>query len=482
MKRILLIVALAIIAFGLNAQLIPNADFENWTENIPDQWDTSNENIMGFVQFTNVTPETGDVANGTTAAKVTNTTESIVMVGNVTLPGILTLGDFILDVEAQTGTIEGGIPFPHSPTSLKGWFKSAPVGGDSPMIGVGLSKWNETTEQRDTIGYGQMYFDQTVNTWTEFTIEIEWTSTEVPDTMNIIIASTDLLEGGGVFVDGSTIWVDNLSFEYETVEDLAITAVGEFNPLTVSYGTVFEELDLPVSVEVTLEDESTTQLDLTWLEGDYPINGDVAGSYTLTGNLNLETGIINPDELTAEITVTIEEETEDATIVSVETFDPIVVDFETTFDNLNLPAQAEVTLDNSETAMLDITWYQGNYPSSGDVAGEYTLTGDLVLISGIINPDQITAEISVTISDEVNISETLADGISIYPNPSSGIITIEAENIIDISIVDITGRTILNNTVSSNTHTVNVETFSTGNYILIINTLDARFTEKIIVQ
>jgi hypothetical protein len=482
MKRILLIVAMAITAFGLNAQIIPNADFENWTGNIPDEWDTSNENIMGMVQFTNVTPETGDVASGTTAAKVANTTESIIVVGDITLPGILTLGDFILDIQAQTGGIEGGIPFTYRPIQLKGYFKSAPVGGDKPMIGVGLSKWDEVAGQRDTIGYGQMYFDQTVDTWTEFTIDIEWTSTELPDTMNIIVSATDLLEGGGVFVDGSTIWVDNFSFEYEVGEDLAITAVEPINDMYVPYNTTWESLELPASVEVTLEDESTTELEVSWLQGDYPLNGDVTGTYTLYGDIVLETGIINPDELQAEISVIVQDQVEDAVIVSIESFEPISVEYGTIFENLVLPTQAEVTLDNSSTTVLDITWYQGNYPANGDVPDTYNIIGDVVLIDGVTNPDQITAEISVTINDEVGIADKIANDVRIYPNPSSGLFTVEAENITEVRVIDISGRTIISSMVNSSICSVDMRAYSKGNYVLIINTTNGRHTEKLIVK
>jgi len=212
MKRALLLLNCLIISIIIIAQQVPNGDFENWTGENPDEWDSSNELVMGFVQFTTVTPETADPFEGINSAKVTTVTQSIMFVGDVTLPGVLTLGDFILDVEEETAYIEGGIEFPFRPYSLKGHFKSNPM-GDQPMIGIGFSKWNETTAQRDTVGFGLMYFPDNVDTWTEFEIIIDWESEETPDSCNIIIASTDLMNND-VFINGSTIWVDSLYFEY----------------------------------------------------------------------------------------------------------------------------------------------------------------------------------------------------------------------------------------------------------------------------
>lgn len=76
-------------------------------------------------------------------------------------------------------------------------------------------------------------------------------------------------------------------------------------PLTVPYGTGFDELNLPSTVQVTGDDGNTYTLPVTWQAGNY--NGNAAGTYTLTGALDL-TGseLLNPDGLTASIQVTVE--------------------------------------------------------------------------------------------------------------------------------------------------------------------------------
>ncbi|HPD24843.1 MAG TPA: PCMD domain-containing protein, partial [Bacteroidales bacterium] len=294
MKRFYIILLLLLFYFFAYSQQVPNGDFELWTGNTPDQWDTSNESVMG-TNFSTVTKES--VAfSGSYAAKVKNDTKYIFPVGNVTMPGILTLGDFVLDIVNQTGNIVGGKPFPYRPYSLKGYYKSTPLGGNTPMIGIGLSKWNYQTNTRDTIGFSVMYFPNTVNNWTEFEIIINWTSNEVPDSMNIIIAAADLVSGE-TFATNSAIFVDNLYFEYPQSQE--IISVGDFNPIYVSYGTLFSQLPLPEQAWVTLDDNSNELLNVVWNQGPYPSNGDIPGEYILEGDLELVSGILNPNNLKA---------------------------------------------------------------------------------------------------------------------------------------------------------------------------------------
>ena len=473
MKHFLFFLVAFGLILGLNAQNIPNGDFENWTGDIPDGWDTSNENVLGMAQFTNVTAETIGAPSGTTAAKVTSTTENIFGT-DITLPGILTLGDFVLDVGNQTASINGGIPFPHRPTAIKGYYKALPVGDDVPMIAVGLSLWNETTNQRDTIGFAFGEYDQVVSEWTQFEIPIQWETSEIPDTMNIIIASVNLLTDTE-FADGSTIWVDGLYFEYEAVEDHAITEVETFTGSSVAYGTPFADVELPSQALVTLDDASTTTLDIEWLQGSYPTDGDISDTYTLIGNLVLVSGVTNPSQLTAQIEVIIEDA---ITVVSVEELDDVTVDFGTPFANLVLPAQAIVTLSNTTTVSMDIVWYEGSY--NGNLQGTYSLVGDLTLIDNILNPDQITAEIDVLVSEDVSIFGETTEELNVYPNPTSGLLNIKTSNIVSYSLVDITGRTILSESVSSDYLTIDLNEYSIGNYILIVNTLENSYSKLVV--
>jgi len=478
-KNILVLLSLIAFAGSLIAQQIPNHNFENWTGENPESWDTSNENIMGISQFTTVTAETTDPYEGVNSAKVRTVTNNIMLAGDVTIPGVLTLGDFILDTENETASIEGGIEFPHRPKKLKGYYKSFPTGTDQPMIGVGFSKWNEETLQADTLAFGIIYFSEETTTWTEFEIEFEWASNDIPDTCNIIIASSDLMSEAEFSTD-SEIWTDSLFFEYPEPRD--IITVAPIDPISVEQGTLFNELSLPEEIGVLLDDDSGAMLDIIWDDTNYPVDGDLPGTYTLTADIILIDSINNPSDYVAEIDITIEALVEDLDITTVESFDPITVEYETIFEELPLPTQIEATLEDASTEMLDIIWDEGSYPINGDIPGEYNLIGDIQLVDGIINPLELEAEISVTIDDYVSIIDLKATEVSIYPNPSSDIITIETSQIQSITIVDVQGRTVKHIKHNGNTIRTDVSDLKKGLYFVQVQTANEKHMAKLIIN
>lgn len=87
--------------------------------------------------------------------------------------------------------------------------------------------------------------------------------------------------------------------------DINITEVIHPEPLTVELGVPFEELALPETVEVLLENSESINLEVIWQEGDY--NPALTGTYDLTGELVLIEGVANPDNLQAQIEVTLTE-------------------------------------------------------------------------------------------------------------------------------------------------------------------------------
>jgi hypothetical protein len=205
---------------------IPNADFESWTGNVPTSWDTSNEVILG-TSFVCVTKDVTNPQSGTSSAKVRTVTNNIFIVGPVTMPGILTLGDVVIDILNGTGSVEGGVPVSGYPKFLKGYFKYTPVAGDSCIMGIGLTRWNGTSS--DTVAFAYKSFGDAVTTWQEFSIPIEYTTWIEPDSMNIMFVSSNILFGSPI--GGSTMWVDNLWLEYSQV---SVNEVG-FNRECIVY-------------------------------------------------------------------------------------------------------------------------------------------------------------------------------------------------------------------------------------------------------
>ena len=78
---------------------------------------------------------------------------------------------------------------------------------------------------------------------------------------------------------------------------------------SVDYGTTFENIGLPNAVVVTLDDDTTVDLSITWSSSSYV--STQSGSQTITGTLVLTNSLTNTNNLTAIAVVTVAEQTID---------------------------------------------------------------------------------------------------------------------------------------------------------------------------
>lgn len=83
------------------------------------------------------------------------------------------------------------------------------------------------------------------------------------------------------------------------------------------------------------------------------------------------------------------------TVSEVEAIDAISVPEGTAFEELELPKEASVKLDNGMYVNVPVQWQEGHY--RGDQAGEYVLSGTLDLPEIIQNPEGKTAQICVEV-------------------------------------------------------------------------------------
>ena len=204
--------------------------------------------------------------------------------------------------------------------------------------------------------------------------------------------------------DGETATSAQQSYQVIDPEaEIAIISISPIGNLVVEQFTPFEDLELPVVIEVTLENLETAALEIQWNQGDY--NPDELGVYTILGDLVLTGNIINPSNLQAQVQVTVVETIIILTIVAVEGFEPIQAEVGTAFADLQLPAQAQVALSDDSTIELQIYWSDNGY--NADLPGTYTLAGVLLLQEGIENPDNLQASIEVTLFEPV-LPELLA--------------------------------------------------------------------------
>lgn len=212
MKKSLLLGILSVMfaASVMAQQQLPNGSLEDWTYNEllefwnPVDWQTPN--LATAITQTFTTTRSDDAPAGSYSARLESKN-----VGGFITPGVLTLGDFTVDFINNTAYLTGGIAFTDKPIALNGSWKNYPVTGDFTMIIVYFTKYSTTKGQADTIGIGTMIGSETVDTWTDFNIPIEYIGTEEPDTMNLHVISSNMLN----LQEGSYMLVDNLALEYE---------------------------------------------------------------------------------------------------------------------------------------------------------------------------------------------------------------------------------------------------------------------------
>lgn len=198
-------------ALNVSPQSIPNNDFETWINHgqydDPQSWDTPNQEVCFFPFYTKVVTKGTDHYSGSFSARLE--TKEIPVI-NITVPGVISLGNLVIDIGNMSYSIEGGVPINDMPTHLKGYYKFSPKGGDSCAVGIILTKWADST--RDTIAYGYFSSHDTVTSWTPFSAWIDYTTVTTPDTMNILAISSATFSPTA----GTVLYLDGLYLDYTT--------------------------------------------------------------------------------------------------------------------------------------------------------------------------------------------------------------------------------------------------------------------------
>lgn len=191
-----------------------------------------------------------------------------------------------------------------------------------------------------------------------------------------------------------------------TVKAREITSVVNPAIKEAAYGTAFAELALPTEVTVNLSNGDTETVRVTWAQGTY--DGTKAGTYVLDGTLtSLPAGIENPANKKAQITVKVNEQAappaEVREIVSVVNPKALEVAYGTAYETLNLPAKVTVNFKTGEPEQLAVTWAKGSY--DGTKEGTYTLQGELTVVEGIVNTNDVKAEVKVVVQEKSVVPE-----------------------------------------------------------------------------
>ncbi|OFX26595.1 MAG: hypothetical protein A2041_02550 [Bacteroidetes bacterium GWA2_31_9b] len=196
------------------SQNLPNYDLENWESDgsfdNPISWSTSNYSAWSIINFNTVIQENTDAYSGSSCAKLV--TVSRYADGDYAkIAGLITLGHFDVNIATRKAVVTGGVPCSVKPGLLSGYYKYSTPGIDSCIMSIYFTKFNSQLNRTDTIGSG-IFTSGTTTEWTHFEAPVSYSSTENPDTMNIIILSSDT----SLFVEGSTLYIDKLAIDIAT--------------------------------------------------------------------------------------------------------------------------------------------------------------------------------------------------------------------------------------------------------------------------
>lgn len=230
---------------------LPNASFDEWwqdgkvwcpwLETGEAFWGTGNKGAT-VLGDSNSVPST-DTWDGSTGYSAELNTK-FVGIGSL---GKLAAGNIFAGVYKQTdgtnGILDFGRPFTGRPTKLKGHWKynceaishssteyTSLIGQpDTAVVYIALTNWSEPFEIRTrpstrnlfdktadyVIAYGEIQSGQSINGWTEFTVDLEYRNTSVQPSYILIVCTAskygDYFTGG----DGSTLYVDDFSLEWD---------------------------------------------------------------------------------------------------------------------------------------------------------------------------------------------------------------------------------------------------------------------------
>lgn len=228
MKKTIILLTTLSLAFALNAQTnIPNGDVESWNTyndvmGMPyDDLGPDADRSKNFLRTLNaileapLTQQSAYKVSGTGAYSGNSIVVATSLVaGAILVPGYLGTGD----VDIAAATIYLGRPFTNRPSAMKGVYKYEPVNGDSAAFYCSFSKYDALNQTSATIGEGNLVVTNTVTDWTPFQVPVNFSSSDAPDSVNIIIASSagyDLVNlQGSVGQVGSALYLDDVSFDF----------------------------------------------------------------------------------------------------------------------------------------------------------------------------------------------------------------------------------------------------------------------------
>ncbi len=221
MNRVSLFSFMLVMLLTINSVAqVPNGDFEQWTNGIPNGWWTNNIGVVTVEQTSD--GHKGSAAKGTVVKVLSNI-----------LPPLLVSGTFGYS----------GFAVSERYLTLSGYYKLIPIGDDNLSVVASFNK-NGTA-----IAVGGLQF-YAASTYTYFSIPMFYLNDETPDTC---IISITIADNNGPVNEGSVFYIDDLSLSTTATSvndnrqpltfELNQNYPNPFNPSTIiTFQIPFEEM------------------------------------------------------------------------------------------------------------------------------------------------------------------------------------------------------------------------------------------------
>lgn len=478
-----------------SAQLaIPNSNFETWGPvswgDTLQNWTSTDEVVNASVPFTVELNQEPSGVSGT-AAKIRTTLFGF---GDEPIIGLLMNGTPNYSYLPGIGTAYvsgGGTPITENPVAVTGYYMCG--GSYDGIIEVTTTKWNSGLQQRDTISTGNMILPMATNSWTNFTIPLVYQSTQLADTICILIYSSDPSMVPSSFALSNFVSVDEITLV--PGEDVEVTSVDA--PIGSSNVTS------PQTITATIQNNGSTDLvnpDIYYTDGVNTVSEVYSGTISAGNSQQVSfTQLWTPTAAGSnEICVYIDQGVYDlnpandtaCVIFTSDIQDAEMSEIIAPAQNADVISSQDITIKVTNTGNVDVVNPLFGYSVDGNTPVEETYTGTIipgdsveytftqqwtpgaagnfdiyayVSIAGDVNSYNDTAWVNFSSSLDI-YNEVQNNKIQIYPNPASNMLNIMVDQTLTFKLFDTQGRMVLIQEVNEDTQ-VDLNGIDNGVYV-----------------
>lgn len=449
MKKNLLLLA-AITISGLNSlKAQTNLNFENWTGNEPNGWETSNAMTTQSGGAQTVFKETTTPGQGSASVKMQ--TGSCPECPNFSILG--QWGPVTPLPNPLGGSIGMDAPYSQRPLSVDFKYKSSPVGNDAGGFSVTLTRYNSGNGETETIGEGYFEAGTQVINWTNMNMPIIYYSSLIPDSIRFWASSSI-----GSFPDLTSLGMPSIPFSPPTP-----VAGSKFYLDAVS-------INLPSCAGFSISVSGTNEMGLGAMDGTAtasPSGG--AGPYNYSWS-NLSNAPSISGLLPGLYSVTVSDANGCTKLGSYNVQPFSCGAFSVTVTGTNASSftaedgLASATVSGS-SGPFTYQWNNGETTSS---IGGLRLGAYAVLVTAANGNCSAWGYFPTTAPTGIDNLQPTVNSANVYPNPSTGLFTVDLNSTekTSIQVYNVVGKLVYSKETSMTSNSIDLSSLAPGIYSL----------------